>query len=260
MSLGEWVERNPLPALCERKYDGIRVFLFKSGINLVMSGKLGSVFTPTTNPRAFAKIPEFTHAPHRMILDGEYVSHDGLHLFDVLQVDDRDLRSLVLEERRKILDEILSGTELEVEVFRVNKIQEIEDLKESFVSKDYEGLIVKNPLSTYGETNSWLKIKRYDTIDCFVTDYEDTPERKRTGVARSWFIGLLDNKTGETVNIGKVGGFVEKVDPRSISIGTVIEVKFQEVTQDKKLRAPFILRVRRDKTPNECPYSQIDPS
>jgi ATP-dependent DNA ligase len=257
MDLADWVITNPLPAICERKYDGIRVFLFKNGPNLVISGKLGSVFTPKGNPNAFAKIPEFTHAPHRMILDGEYVSHDGLHLFDVLRVDDRDVRSLILDERRKILDEILQGTGLEVEICRTSTIREIEDLRDGFVSKGYEGLIVKNPMSKYGQSNSWLKVKRFDTIDCFVVDYEDTPERKRTGVPRSWFIGLY-NKAGAVVNIGKVGSFLERVDPRSISIGSVLEVRFQQVTEDKKLRAPFILRVRHDKLPRECSYSQID--
>lgn len=257
MDLADWVLTNPLPAICEQKYDGIRVFLFKTGSSLVISGKLGRVFTPRGNPVAFAKIPEFTHAPNRMILDGEYVSHDGLHLFDVLRVDDRDVRSLVLEERRKILDEILHGTELEVEIYCANTIKEINDLKDTFVSKDFEGLIVKNPLSRYGQANSWLKIKRFDTIDCFVLDFEDTPERKRTGIARSWFIGLYD-KAGQVVNIGKVGSFLERVDPRSISIGTVLEVRFQQVTEDKKLRAPFILKIRHDKLPAECSYSQID--
>jgi ATP-dependent DNA ligase len=259
MDLGDWLISNPLPSICERKYDGIRVFLFKSGSGLVISGKLGSVFTPSSNPSVFAKIPEFVHAPNRMILDGEYVSHDGLHLFDVLQVDDRDVRSLPLEERKKILDEILDGTGLEVEIHRASSVQEIEDLKSDYVSKGYEGLIVKNPLSKYGQPNSWLKLKRFDTIDCFVIDFEDTPERKRTGIARSWFIGLYD-RTGQVVNIGKVGSFLERVDPRSIAIGTVLEVRFQQVTEDKKLRAPFIIRVRHDKAPIECSYSQIDPS
>lgn len=256
MDLREWVLKNPLPAICECKFDGIRVFLFKSGSNLVMSGKLGSVFTPKANPIVFAKVPEFTHAPNRMILDGEYVSHDGLHLFDVIQVDDRDLRSLVLEERRKILDEILKGTELEVEIFRANSISEIEDLKDEFVRKGFEGLIVKNPLSKYGQSNSWLKLKRFDTIDCFVIDFEDTPEKARTGIARSWHIGLYD-RTGQVVDIGKVGSFLERVDPKTIHIGSVIEVRFQQVTDDWKLRAPFILRVRHDKLTSECSISQI---
>jgi ATP-dependent DNA ligase len=39
--------------------------------------------------------------------------------------------------------------------------------------------------------------------------------------------------------------------------GTVVEVRFQEVTEDTKLRGAFILKIRRDKLPRECLLSQI---
>jgi ATP-dependent DNA ligase len=257
MDLHEWVLTNPLPAVCEQKYDGIRVFLFKSGENLLISGKLGSVFTPKANPAAFANIPEFLHSPNRMILDGEYVSKDGLHLFDVLRVDVRDVRSLDLEERRRILDEILRGTNLGVEITRADSVEDIIKFRDQCISKGYEGIIVKNPLSRYGQANSWLKLKRFDTIDCFVTGFEETPEKKRTGIARSWFLGLYD-QSGQIVDIGKVGSFLERVNPRYITIGSVLEVRFQEVTEERKLRAPYILRIRHDKPPTECHVSQIE--
>ena len=48
---------------------------------------------------------------------------------------------------------------------------------------------------------------------------------KRTGVPRSWFIAVYDDK-GERVDLGKVGAFVEKVDPRQVKIGAVVEVRF----------------------------------
>ena len=256
MELGSWLFANPLPTICEPKWDGIRVFLFKSGDRSVLVGRHGSVFTPKGNPVVFAKIPEFVHAPNRMILDGEYVSKDGLHLFDVLQVDDRDLKSRPLSERKDILHEILDGTGLETLAILAKSIEEISKFQDDEIAAGGEGIICKNPTSAYGDTNSWLKLKRFDTIDCFVTGYEDTPDYKRTGVPRSWFIGLYDD-AGQIVNIGKVGSFVEKVNPRKVEKGSVVEVRFQEVTQDEKLRAPFILKVRHDKTPEECLLSQI---
>jgi len=42
-----------------------------------------------------------------------------------------------------------------------------------------------------------------------------------------------------------------------VKIGSVVEIRFQEVTDDVKLREPFILKVRHDKTPEECLLSQI---
>ena len=256
LDLPTWLQSNPLPSICEPKLDGIRVFLFKSGEKLVLSSKHGGIYTPKGNPKVFAKVTEFVHAPHRMILDGEYLTNDGLFLFDILQVDDRDVRPLPLKERKKILREILKGTDLEVN-FKVAKTsREILSFKDEVVQKGGEGLVVKNPISTYGQLNSWLKLKRYDTLDCFVIDYEETQEMKKTGIPRSWYVGVYDG-SGQRVNLGKVGSFVEKVDPRQVTIGSVIEVRFQEVTDDMKLRAPFILRIRHDKTPSECLLSQI---
>ncbi len=256
MELGSWLFLNPLPSICEPKWDGVRVFLFKSGERLVLVGRHGSVFTAKGNPTVFSKIPEFVHSPNRMILDGEYVSGDGLHLFDVLQVDDREVKQLSLSERKDILHEILDGTGLETPMILAQSIDEISKFKEDEIQAGAEGIVCKNPTSRYGDTNSWLKLKRFDTIDCFVINCEDTPDFRRTGVPRSWLIGLYDD-AGQIVEIGKVGAFVEKVDPRKVVKGSVIEVRFQEVTEDQKLRAPFIVKVRHDKTPDECLLSQI---
>ncbi len=251
-----WLQGNPLPSICEPKLDGIRVFLFKSGEKLVLSSKHGGIYTPRGNPKVFATVHEFLHAPNRMILDGEYVTNEGLFFFDVLQIDDRDVRNLVLTERKNILNEILRGTDLEVKFKVARTLEKILELKEDSIRKGEEGLIVKNPTSTYGQLNSWLKLKRYNTIDCFVTAYEETQEMRKTGIPRSWHLGVYGDD-GRSVNLGKVGSFVEKVDPRKVTVGSVVEVRFQEVTDDMKLRAPFILRIRHDKTPQECLLSQI---
>jgi ATP-dependent DNA ligase len=256
MDLGSWLMSNPLPALCEPKLDGIRVFLFKSGEKLVISSKRGELYTPRSSPKVFATVPEFVHAPHQMILDGEYIAKRGLFLFDVLQIDDRDVRSLPLTERKKILHEILRGNSLEVKGKLAKTTEQILALKERFVKQGEEGMIVKNPASSYGQANSWLKLKRFDTIDCFVTAHEETQEMKRTGVPRSWFIAVYDDN-GERVDIGKVGAFTERVDPRDVTIGSVVEVRFNLVTEDMKLRGPYILRVRHDKAPSECLLSQL---
>ncbi len=222
----------------------------------MISSKHGMLFTPKSSPKVFARVPEFTHAPYQMILDGEYVADEGLFLFDILQVDDRDVREMLLPERKKILREILRGTDLEVEYRTAKSSKEILDFMEEVVKEGGEGLIVKNPASRYGQPNSWLKLKRFDTVDCFIVGYEETQEMKRTGVPRSWYVGVY-GENGERVDLGKVGAFVESVDPRQVKIGSVVEVRFQEVTQDVKLREPFILRIRHDKTPQECLLSQI---
>jgi ATP-dependent DNA ligase len=259
LDLGTWLLSNPLPAICERKFDGIRVFLFKSADKLVISSKNGGIYTPNGTPRVFSKLPEFLHAPHRMILDGEYVAREAkaLFFFDVLQVDDRDLRSKPLAERKEVLREILDGTGLEVPYKRAETAQKILAAKDDAIKKGAEGIVVKNPLSTYGQPKSWLKLKKFDTVDCFVTGLGDTQELRNTGIPRSWSVAVHDD-WGRVVDLGNVGSLVERVDPRKVKMGSVIEVRFQEVTRDKKLRAPFILRIRHDKTPEECLLSQLE--
>ncbi|MDE1852467.1 MAG: ATP-dependent DNA ligase [Thaumarchaeota archaeon] len=256
--LNEWLLKNELPSLVESKFDGIRVFLFKSGDKLVLSSKHGGIYTPKGTPQVFSRVPEFVHAPNRMILDGEYVAREakGLFLFDVLQVDNRDLRSKPLTERKKVLREILRGTGLEVPYTLARTAGKIMELRDATVKEGREGIMVKNPVSTYGQPNSWLKLKRFDTVDCFVTALVETTELKKTGIPRSWSVAVYDDE-GRVVELGKVGSTVERVDPRKVKRGTVVEVRFQEVTRDRKLRAPFILRIRHDKTPDECMLSQL---
>ena len=258
LDLGTWLIGNPLPSICEPKYDGIRVFLFKSGYKLVLSSKHGGIYTPKSTPHVFSRVPEFLHAPDRMILDGEYVAREskGLFLFDVLQVDDRDLRPKPLTERKRVLREILKGSGLEVPYTLARTPTKIMELRNRMVEKGGEGIVVKNPESSYGQPKSWLKLKRFDTVDCFVTGVAETKEMRMTGIPRSWSLAVYDDDN-RLVDIGKVGSMVERVDPRHVKKGSVLEVRFQEVTRDKKLRAPFILRIRHDKTPEECLYSQL---
>lgn len=258
LDLGTWLGSNPLPSLVEPKFDGIRVFLFKSGEKLVLSSKHGGVYTPKGTPSVFSRVPEFLHAPNRMILDGEYVAREGkgLFLFDVLQVDNRDLRPKRLTERKKVLREILKGTDLEVPFTMAKTSSKIMALRDEMVKRGREGIVVKNPQSSYGQRNSWLKLKKFDTVDCFVTGFQQTTEMRSTGIARSWSVAVYDD-SGRVVDLGNVGSTVERVDPRQVKKGSVVEVRFQEVTKDGKLRAPFILRIRHDKTPEECLISQL---
>ena len=258
LELGTWLSKNPLPSVCEPKYDGIRVFLFKSGDKLVLSSKHGGIYTPKGTPQVFSRIPEFLHAPNRIILDGEYVAREakGLFLFDVLQVDNRDLRPKPLVERKTVLREILKGTGLEVPYTLARTAEKIMALRDRSVKEGREGIVVKNPQSSYGQPNSWLKLKRFDAVDCFVTGFVETTEMRKTGIPRSWSVAVYD-ENGQVVELGNVGSTVERVDPRKVKKGTVIEVRFQEITRDRKLRAPFILRIRHDKTPDECLVSQL---
>jgi len=248
LNLSSWIRDNPLPAICEPKYDGMRVFLFKSGDHLVISGRRGNIYSPGSNPAVFAKIPELIHAPRRMILDGEYLSKEGLHLFDVLQVDDRDMRPLPLYRRKEILGQIIANSGLEAPFIWAETPEEIQNYVEETTAKRMEGIIVKNPASFYGQPDSWIKIERFDTIDCFVIDLNAGQDKKK------WTIAVYD-PVGKIVTLGDVSSYLDRVDPEKVRLGSVIRVRFKMV--ENHFDAQFITKFHRDKLAVECLVSQI---
>jgi ATP-dependent DNA ligase len=261
MDLADWQSRNLPPVICERKFDGFRVFLFKSGGKIVLTTKHARIYTEKSHPILFQKLRPLLEEslPKQLILDGEYVAPDKLHLFDVLRINDKDTTALPLFKRKELLHEILSKTktkDFEVESILVKSYSEVMDALSDFMSKGAEGIVLKNRNSRYGERGSWLKLKRYDTIDCFVINYERTGDMESTGIPHSWHVGVYD-ENGQVVDMGKVGAYVKEVDPLKIKIGSVVEIQHQEVTPDLKFRHPHILRIREDKSPKECTIAQI---
>jgi ATP-dependent DNA ligase len=249
LDLSSWLRDNPPPVICEPKYDGMRIFLFKSGEHLVVSGRIGTVFTPSTTPKVFARVPELVRAPNRIILDGVYVAKDGLHLFDILQVDDRDLRPLPLYRRKEMLHEVILNSGLESPFVWAETEEEIQRFAGEQLSNGIDGIIVKNRNSFYGEKDAWMKIQRLDTADCFVIDMQGNSRSKKL-----WSLGVYD-ASGKIVNLGEVASFGERVDPKKVRLGSVVEVRYELV--DGKFLAQFLLKVRRDKLASECTLSQI---
>jgi len=264
IELGEWLERNPPPCLCEPKHDGFRIFLYKSGEKILFATRHGAIYSETSHPQLFKKILPLRQSkdlPEKLILDGEFHSPDDLWIFDVLQTGEEIVTGKSLLERKKILSGLLSRDRefLLVKYIMANSFEEIMEYKSNEIALGEEGIMVKNPSSTYGQKGAWLKLKRSDTIDCFVTGIDRTIEMDRTGIPHSWFIGLYDG-AGKMEEIGKVGTYLKEVDPLRIVVGTVLEVQFQEVTDDRKLRGPFIVRIREDKKKEECTITQFKSS
>lgn len=264
IDLADWLALNPPPCICEPKYDGFRVFIFKSGEKTLLTTRHGIIYSESSHPQLFKKILPLIKSPdvpEKIVLDGEYHGPDQLWIFDVLQEGDDDLTGRRLLQRKKILAEILSGDRqfLLVPYEMEDSFEAILNCKAKMLAAREEGVVVKNPSSTYGQKNAWLKLKRSDTVDCFVTGIERTIEMDRTGVPHSWFIGLYDG-SGSVLEMGKVGTYLKDVDPSKIVVGTVVEIQFQEVTEDKKFRGPFIIGIREDKKKEECTLCQIPAS
>ena len=134
IDLADWLELNPTPSFCEPKQDGFRVFLFKSHEKILLTTRHGVIYSESTHPRLFKRIEVLNDAevPDRLVLDGEYISPDELHIFDVLRVGEEDLTGQPLTKRKKILSELLSGQRefLEVSSELKNSFQEIMEYEE----------------------------------------------------------------------------------------------------------------------------------
>ena len=274
----------------ERKLDGIRVLAYKRGKDV----RLFSRNQLPLNRSYPAVVDAIAKLPHRdLILDGEATGGWGrlgrgdYHVFDILQIDGRDLRSLPLDERRAALDRLPLRLPIE-------RVRPLDDPKpwERACAEGWEGVIAKRLDSRYESRRSphWLKMKCEATQELVVGGFTD-PQGARVGLG-ALLVGYYElaahnsgrptRTAGESdlIFAGKVGtGFNTKMlldlradldqleipeSPFSKAKSTglprrahwvrpeiVVQVAFIEWTPYNKLRHPRLLGLRTDKTASE---------
>ena len=189
-------------------------------------------------------------------------------IFDLLSLNDTDLRKLPLIERKAKLERLLFKSENNL-IYSSH----VDNGKETFdfaKRNNLEGIIAKkkNSIYTGKRTDDWLKIKCYARQEFVIAGY--TTSDKNT-VLSALLLGYYKNK--KLVYAGKVGtGFDEKdrkhlVDafqsviikdcPFSDKIKVnnsvwikpkfVAEIQFAEFTKDNLLRQPSFVGLRPDK-------------
>ncbi len=201
-----------------------------------------------------------------------------LFAFDLLWLDGRDLTREPLEERRRLLEEIVTVTGPMALTFVVDR--EGTSFFDSARTLGFEGIVAKRLGSPYvsgRRTKDWRKIKATNQQDCLILGW--TPG---TGSRGATFGALLLGayRDGELVWIGQVGtGFTEGVlrdlmkrltpreqpgppiaDPELAAVKgarwvrpeLVCEVEYLEMTRVGKLRAPSFKGLRPDKAPADC--------
>jgi ATP-dependent DNA ligase len=246
----------------ERKYDGVRLIAFKQGrdVRLFSRNRL-----PQDIPALAGAIAEL---PVRdAILDGEVTwgsRNVDFHVFDILWLDGRDLRSLPLDDRRRTLETLRFRAPL-------RHVTPLDDLRpwERAREEGWEGVIAKRRDSPYEHRRSrhWLKMKCEVTQDFTVGGFTD-PQGGRVGLG-ALLVGHFQR--GHFVFAGKVGtGFDTKLllslrarldrieipkPPFTRAVGLprlrahwvrpeiVVQVAFLEWTAHGKLRHPRLLGV-----------------
>ena len=254
----------------ERKYDGIRLLAFRKGsaVELLSRNRL-----PQTHPGVADAIRRL---PVRdLILDGEVDWGSGdvhYHVFDILWLNGRDLMSLSLMDRRKVLHDLPLRPPL-------HAVEEITGSKpwERACHEGWEGVIAKKRDSPYEHRRSpnWLKMKCEASQELVVGGFTD-PQGERRGLG-ALLLGYFEGD--DFVFAGKVGtGFDTKqllelrsrlntieIDrsPFTKAVGlprvrshwvrpeVVVQVAFIEWTVHGKLRHGRFLGIRQDKTARE---------
>jgi bifunctional non-homologous end joining protein LigD len=280
----------------EPKLDGTRALCYKDGAHLRFVNRRDHEMTP--------RYPEFDFAglidARSCVLDGEVVVFDGqgnpsflllqkrehaapgmYHLrssqhpatyvvFDMLEIDGRDLTGLPLSERKRLLDATVREDAHLRKIVYTPDGQRLWDL---IYQKGIEGVMAKSVDGTYEEGRrslSWLKIKTIVTIDCVIVGY--THERRAiSSLALGIYVGK-DLRFIGRVGTGFTDDFLVKLRERLDGIGVpdpsvvnppegetewvrpeiVCEVEYLELTSNYHLRAPSFRRLREDKLPEEC--------
>jgi bifunctional non-homologous end joining protein LigD len=208
------------------------------------------------------------------------------YAFDLLYLDGYSLMKVDLEERKKLLVQVVQASEL----LKVSEhfIGKGKALLEAARQQELEGIVAKRRRSCYIQKRSreWLKIKITQRQECVIGGYTD-PRGSRENFG-SLVLGLYDDK-GRLIPVGQAGSgfthashakmweklhkleikqnpFAGKVDsPRKVHFvkpELVAEIKFTEWTHETgeggvKMRAPVFQGLRADKAPRECKFEAM---
>jgi DNA ligase D-like protein (predicted ligase) len=193
------------------------------------------------------------------------------YVFDILDLDGRDLRALpLLERKRKLRSVLRSAGPLRLTPFRRTAG---EAYYEAACRRGLEGVIAKRAAAPYasGRSDDWLKFKCVNEQEFVVGGYTD-PQGSRTGLG-ALLVGYYDD-AGELRFAGKVGtgfgtdllarlsGRLSRLERATspfsdyrrssptihwVKPTVVVQLGFQEWTTGGRLRQARFLGVREDK-------------
>jgi ATP-dependent DNA ligase len=184
------------------------------------------------------------------------------HIFDVIKAEGKDLRPLPFKHRLEYLNEFKSY----INSLEGNQFIEFEDLifkdKEQYfkeiIKAGGEGIVLKDLEAPYfpgARSQSWLKLKRSDTVDAIIIGYDRGKEWDKKGLIGSVELGVFD-ECGDLRSIGRVSSLSlqKRIDMTEVVegiptlrkeyLGTVVECRFQELNKNLRGRHLQILSFR----------------
>ena len=231
------------PVAAEYKLDGERLQMHKDGDKVeIFSRRLERI---THNYPDVVEYVRMYVKPKRAVLEGEVVAVNpstgeylpfqelmhrrrkhgveemmkqypvAVNFFDVLYVDRKDLTGEEYLVRRRKLEEVVEPTEYTrpIPAKTVSTAKEMEDFMEVAISDGCEGIMAKNPHSSYragAREFGWIKLKREyrsditDTIDLVIIGAFHGKGR-RAGVYGTYLLAAYDPKKNDYPSVTKIG-------------------------------------------------------
>jgi len=220
----------------EPKWDGFRALVFRDGDEILIQSR-----DEKSLNRYFPELlePLRSQLPARCVLDGEIVvakngalDFDALQLrihpaqsrvkllsqeipasivfFDLLGAGDRDLRGMAFQDRRSMLDSLLSSAAPPIHLTpATSELSIAADWFRRFEGAGLDGVIAKPVSGTY-EPNKrvMLKVKHERECDCVVAGFRWHKKGARTAVG-SLLLGLFDD-SGALQHVGVCASFTDK--------------------------------------------------
>lgn len=215
--------------LYEPKWDGFRCLVFRDGDEVELASRNQKPLT-----RYFPELlaPLRDQLPDRCVVDGELVipTPDGLDfdvlsqrihpaasrvqmlaeqspasfvVFDLLALDDLDLRPLPLRERRSTLERLLADARPPIHLTPSSVDPAVaQDWFHRFEGSGFDGVMAKPLGDPYVEDRRvQFKVKHHRTADCVVAGYRT----HKDGGVGSLLLGLFDSRDPQTRRLHHVG-------------------------------------------------------
>jgi bifunctional non-homologous end joining protein LigD len=272
----------------EPKLDGYRALAFITSEGVQLRSRRGLELAAEF-PRLAAELGK--QAVNRMVLDGEVVAFDAngkpsfnalqnrapqtvFYCFDLLYFAGIDLRKAPYDDRRRYLAQCLLPSPL---VQLVHASEDGVALHNAALASGLEGVVGKRKNSRYEagrRSASWLKVKATHSAEFVVGGY--TTGKGSRAPLGALLVGYWeDGKLHYASHVGSgfdedsladvqarleplrrsTNPFAEKPELNAptqwVEPTVVAEVKFQNWTEDSRLRAPVFLRLRDDLDPKE---------
>lgn len=271
--------RVPLPQklIIEPKVDGTYFCMGKSNgkLEIISRRSIRETRAEAGLAKIASKIPDGTV----LLAEGEWVTQTATKIVEArgyprVYVFDVFMPKMPILERKKFLHSIIPPQGLK-DIYELRVLDYYQASPSDIITRFtkieqdgydgyHEGIVVKFPLNSSFSVETWLRKKRWLTVDYVCMGYEisdskwdavDWGGQKPTTIIKSVVGGLYEN--GVLVRKVKADGF--NLDMRrelSINgnayIGKAFEAKGQEMTDGGSLRFPKFVRWRDDKDPKEC--------